>query len=343
MEIWIADEWVVCEDYPSYLINRLGQVKSTLTNKIIRPSKLKTGYMCVGLRKGGKSFTVRLHRLIAKAFIPNPDNKPHVDHINGVRDDNRIDNLRWCTNKENQNFELARVNNSKALIGRKQSKETVEKRTKTLQKSVGVKVDQYTLSGEFICRYNGYNEAERITGVWMANIRKCCIGKYKHAGGYIWKIASTEVTFENSPQQVELSLLGKLGDKPTLTNYTLAESKAIIGGLSEKYCKEVPKEYYSEIEVKEVITKIDTKKFKSVKSIEFDGKIYESSYNNNYFYNEVDNCLILEICNDECTMYYYKVTKDDLVYLGLVDDVFGIFSEYFESVDGIVELNSSHC
>lgn len=155
-----------------------------------------------------------------------------------------------------------------------------------------------------------------------------------------------EVTFENSPQQVELSLLGKLGDKPTLTNYTLAESKTMIdgGGLSEKYCKEVPKEYYSEIEVKEVITKIDTKKFKSVESIEFDGKTYESFYNNNYFYNKEDNCLILEICNDERTMYYYEVTKDDLVYLGLVDDVFGIFSEYYyESIDGIVELNSSYC
>lgn len=151
-----------------------------------------------------------------------------------------------------------------------------------------------------------------------------------------------EVTFENSPQQVELSLLGKLENKPIITNYTLAESKTIIGGLSEKYCKEVPKEYYGEIEVKEVITKIDTKKFKYFKSIEFDGKTYESFYNNNYFYNKEDNCLILEICNDESTMYYYKVTKDDLVYLGLVDDVFGIFSEYFESVDGIVELNSSH-
>lgn len=155
-----------------------------------------------------------------------------------------------------------------------------------------------------------------------------------------------EVTFENSPQQIELRLLGKLENKPIKTNYILAESDTLVGGgsrLSERYCKEVPKDHYGKIEVKEVITKIDTKKFKCIKSIEFDGKIYESFYNNNYFYNEVDNCLILEICNDDRTMYYYEVTNDDLVYLGLVDDVFGIFSEFFESVDGIVELNSSHC
>jgi hypothetical protein len=207
MKLWIAnsEEWVVCEDYPSYMINREGQVKSNLTNKILKAARLKTGYMCVGLRKEGKSYTVRLHRLLAKAFIPNPNNKPHIDHINGVRDDNRLENLRWCTNKENQNFELARINNSKALKGRKQSSESVEKRAKTLQKSIGKKVNQYTHDGEFVASYNSFNEAARITGIWEASIRNCCIGKHQHAGGYIWKFP--EVTFENSPQEVELKLV----------------------------------------------------------------------------------------------------------------------------------------
>ena len=90
MKMWIADEWVVCEDYPSYMINRKGEVRSLLTNKILRPKKSKTGYMYVGLRKNRESKTVRVHRLLAKAFIPNPDNKPQVDHINVVRDDNRL-------------------------------------------------------------------------------------------------------------------------------------------------------------------------------------------------------------------------------------------------------------
>lgn len=207
MELWKVNskEWVVCEDYPSYMINREGQVKSNLSNKILKPSRLKTGYICVGLRKHGKSYTVRLHRLLAKAFIPNPNNKPHIDHINGVRDDNRLENLRWCTNKENQNFELARINNSNALKGKKQSKESVEKRANTLQKSIGKKVNQFDKDGSFIRSFNSFNEAARITGIWEASIRNCCIGKHQHAGGYIWRFP--EVTFENSPQEVELKLI----------------------------------------------------------------------------------------------------------------------------------------
>lgn len=203
MKLWIADEWVVCEDYPSYMINTKGEIKSLLTNKILKPSKHKSGYMLVGLRRDGVSKTVKVHRLLAKAFIPNPENKPHVDHINGVRDDNRLENLRWCTNQENQSFELARLNNSKALTGRKQSPEAVAKRAKILQKSIGKKVNQYTLDGEFVASYNSFNEARRLTGVWDASVRSCCMGRFKQAGGYIWRFA-TEVTFENSPKEVEL-------------------------------------------------------------------------------------------------------------------------------------------
>ena len=208
MKLWIADEWVVCEDYPSYMINTKGEIKSLLTNKILKPSKHKSGYMLVGLRRDGVSKTVKVHRLLAKAFIPNPENKPHVDHINGVRDDNRLENLRWCTNQENQSFELARLNNSKALTGRKQSPEAVAKRAKILQKSIGKKVNQYTLDGEFVASYNSFNEARRLTGVWDASVRSCCMGRFKQAGGYIWRFA-TEVTFENSPQEVELKLIEK--------------------------------------------------------------------------------------------------------------------------------------
>ena len=69
----------------------------------IKPQKDKKGYMLVSLCKNGKVKQFYAHRLLALHFIPNPENKPEVDHINGIRDDNRLENLRWVTHKENMN------------------------------------------------------------------------------------------------------------------------------------------------------------------------------------------------------------------------------------------------
>ena len=76
---------------------------------ILKTTKDQKGYMRVVLRKDG-SFLKRygVHRIVAETFIPNPENKPQVDHINGIRHCNVVDNLRWCTTKENQTFDLAR-------------------------------------------------------------------------------------------------------------------------------------------------------------------------------------------------------------------------------------------
>ena len=71
--------------------------------KEIQPTKRPDGYMTVHLRKNGKQKTFKVHRLLALAFIPNPENKPCVDHINGIKDDNRLENLRWVTYSENMN------------------------------------------------------------------------------------------------------------------------------------------------------------------------------------------------------------------------------------------------
>ena len=91
------------QNFPNYLIYEDGRVFSKNKNIFMKQSIDYLGYRIITLRKDGKKQTIRIHRLIAIHFIPNPENKRDVDHINRKRFDNRICNLRWCTAKENSN------------------------------------------------------------------------------------------------------------------------------------------------------------------------------------------------------------------------------------------------
>ena len=93
-------KWKVVKDFDNYLISDQGIVYNISSNKICSPSVNQYGYYFLGLNKDKIYTTVLLHQLIAQAFIPNPDNKPTVDHINRIKTDNRIENLRWATIKE---------------------------------------------------------------------------------------------------------------------------------------------------------------------------------------------------------------------------------------------------
>ena len=99
------EEWrdvVGFEDY--FKVSNLGRVFSKRTSKILKQTVLKTGYASFATRIGGRkgqTHCFRVHILVAKAFISNPENKPQVNHINGIKTDNNLANLEWVTNKEN--------------------------------------------------------------------------------------------------------------------------------------------------------------------------------------------------------------------------------------------------
>lgn len=76
--------------------------------RILKQSEHTKGYLVCGLSKDGKLKYFKVHRLVAEAFIPNPDNKPCIDHINACKSDNRVDNIRWVSHKENSNNPLTR-------------------------------------------------------------------------------------------------------------------------------------------------------------------------------------------------------------------------------------------
>ena len=96
------EEWREIEESGGkYSVSNLGRVRNNEIMHIMSPVKLPNGYVKVKLRIG-REWTVTVHRLVAKTFIPNPENKPEVNHINGIHDDNRVENLEWVTGEENR-------------------------------------------------------------------------------------------------------------------------------------------------------------------------------------------------------------------------------------------------
>lgn len=101
--------WRTIEGYNGmYQVSNLGNVKSLRFGKerVLKTAFDNNGYHRLGLYKDGKVKKWYVHRLVCEAFIPNPDDKPCIDHINTDRTDNRVENLRWATVKENQNNPL---------------------------------------------------------------------------------------------------------------------------------------------------------------------------------------------------------------------------------------------
>ena len=92
-----------------YLISNLGRIKRIKTNRIITPDKEEKGYRRLSIIINGKKKHYAVHRLVALAFIPNPENKSQVDHIDNDKNNNCVNNLRWCSNKENAKWRWERI------------------------------------------------------------------------------------------------------------------------------------------------------------------------------------------------------------------------------------------
>ena len=156
-----------------YRVSNLGNVESLVTGKVLKKLPHSTGYHAVVLYKNRKPKRCILHRLVAEAFIPNPENKPTVNHKNGDKHDNCITNLEWATHKENQQHAFR--TGLKVGVNYKNNK-------------LSTPVSQYDLNMNLIRIYPSMNEAERC-GFSCADICKCCKGKNKTSGGYIWRYA----------------------------------------------------------------------------------------------------------------------------------------------------------
>ena len=94
-------EWRKIKGFENYSVSNSGEVRNDITKRILKPEIARHGYKCLQLTKDKKAYVKYIHRLVAMAFIDNPENKPQVDHIDGNKLNNNVENLRWVTVSEN--------------------------------------------------------------------------------------------------------------------------------------------------------------------------------------------------------------------------------------------------
>lgn len=147
-----------------YEVSNLGRVRRD--GRILKPSKNKKGYLLVSLFKNGIERKAYIHRLVAQSFLPNPSNFPCINHKDENKTNNIIDNLEWCDHQYNNNYGT---------------------RNERISESQYKPVLQYDLLGNFIREWPSMKKVEEEMGIKYQNISGCCSGKYKTAGGFVWR------------------------------------------------------------------------------------------------------------------------------------------------------------
>lgn len=169
------------KDFSDYYITDTGDVYSR-HGKLGRFKRLKLelsrfGYYRVRFYSGKKYTHKSVHRLVAEAFIPNPENKPQVNHKNGVRTDNRVSNLEWATASEN-------IKHAFMVLGNKPNKPWKNKFGSKHNRSRAI---LQIKNGQIVAEFGSLLEAERETGIDHSSISLCCQHKRHLAGKYEWK------------------------------------------------------------------------------------------------------------------------------------------------------------
>lgn len=173
--------WRPVKDYDGYEVSNQGRVRSKY--RVLTPTPTNKGYLRVNITKNGKSKSYRVHRLVAQAFIPNPDNKPQVDHINTDKSDNRVENLRWVTGPENCQNELTSKHNSQRQIGEKNHMYGKTGKNNHSSKAI----IQYDTDGYMLRKWDSMMDVERELGIYSTQISAVCKSKKTTAGNYVWK------------------------------------------------------------------------------------------------------------------------------------------------------------
>lgn len=206
-EVSVNEAWMKVRGFPNYSISSTGKIRND-TNGYIRKQRFdKDGYLTCMLYDHQKMKNVKVHRLVADAFILNPDNKPQVNHINGDKTDNRVSNLEWCTSSENQ-IHAFRVldskerrrklsNNAKNRMWSKESREKASashkgriasdetrKHMRAAQKKATVRGSYRVMCVETGVVYESVKEAANDVDRSIPSIRRAVLGQTEKSAGY---------------------------------------------------------------------------------------------------------------------------------------------------------------
>ena len=200
-----SERWLSLNDLPDelwkpvkgfegkYMVSNYGRVKTIgrnvnwtlrdgsiaqvyIASKMLRQQMNYKGYYRITLRRDKKDFNIAVQRIVGITFLSNPNDLPQINHKDENKENNCVSNLEWCTAKYNNNYATKNDRLSETM------------RKHYVPRSFAArKVVQYDKKGVFISEYPSLKQAERITGIDVSGISKCCRGIYKQFRGFVWQ------------------------------------------------------------------------------------------------------------------------------------------------------------
>lgn len=161
------ESWKKIKGYEMrYEVSDIGRIRRISDGKVMRPAKNKNGYFHIVLSKDGQPHDYRVHRIVAAAFLENKGNKSDVNHKNGIKTDNRVENLEWVSHSENELHKIYELKTPSKLYGNPRPVQCI---------NTGIV-------------YRSISEAKREMGLprW-SHIQEVCAGKISQSGGFRWR------------------------------------------------------------------------------------------------------------------------------------------------------------
>lgn len=172
-------EWRTVKEYERYEVNTKGEIRHKKRKHILTPRKNSGGYLYVSFNIEGKRKNFAVHRIVANAFIPNPNGYSKVNHKDYDRTNNNVDNLEWVSSSQNKKHAYKKEEN---------------------HLSRAKEVNQYSKEGVFIKTYSSVSEAAREMNCTVGAISNCCLGRSKTSKGYRWSFSEGSTTkYERNP------------------------------------------------------------------------------------------------------------------------------------------------